>query len=120
MRSSIQRGLVQVFFDAKPSSEMRSALKANGFRWSPQGRYWHRQRVEGAADFLCWLERACNPGRPDGACWRCKSPDGFFRPRGASTPVLCAKCRAEDLERENRPDRTDMTYEDQCREMCGL
>ena len=88
-KSAIAPGQVTVKFSGKPDGKIRSALKANGFWWSPADGVWCRRRVEGAADFLTWLDRALNPDRPDGACWRCKAPEGFFRPRGAATPV-CA------------------------------
>ncbi len=39
---------VQVFFDEKPSSEMRDKLKAHGFHWSPTEGAWQRQRNENA------------------------------------------------------------------------
>jgi hypothetical protein len=33
---------LQLFFDAKPSVEVRSLLKSNGFRWSPKQMAWQR------------------------------------------------------------------------------
>jgi hypothetical protein len=115
----IASGGVTVKFTAKPEERIRAMLKAHGFRWSPVGGFWWRRRVEGAADFLAALERALNPGRPDGACWRCGSPEGFFRPHGASAPVYCDRCHAE-LTAPTVPDRFDVTYEDSFRDACGL
>ena len=93
-------------------------LKANAFRWSPQAGLWWRHRVDGAADFLTALDRKLNPGRPDGACWECKDPAGFFRPMGAAAPVLCNSCFAiAKSQRHYTPapvDRTDLDYEDAC------
>ncbi len=34
---------LQIFFDSKPSEEIRSFLKQNGFRWSPTQGAWQRQ-----------------------------------------------------------------------------
>jgi hypothetical protein len=109
-KHSIQPRFVSVTFSAKPDERIRDMLKAHGFRWSPAGHWW-RSRVEGAADFLAALDRALNPGRPDGACWRCSSPQGFFRPQGAATPVYCDACYAA-LTLAGRPDRSDLDYED--------
>ena len=129
----IDRDRVSVMFSAKPDERIRSALKANGFRWSPVGGFWYRRRVAGFADFLAALERMIGPRKPDGACWDCQSPDGFFRPCGAATPVYCDQCHAKrrsgdgPLGRRDgayrepaRPDRFDLDYEDRSREACGL
>jgi hypothetical protein len=110
---------VRIRFSAKPDGRIRDMLKANGFRWSPSAGEWWRVRVPGAADFLAALDRAVNPRRPDGACWRCQSPEGYFRPRGAATPVYCDACHAA-LSAPPAPDRSDLAYEDRCREACGL
>jgi hypothetical protein len=124
----IEPGRVSVMFTAKPPDHIRAMLKANGFRWSPQGGFWWRRKVVGIADFLAALERRLNPGKPDGACWKCRSPNGFFRPQGAATPVYCDGCwravQAADPEDHtpyvHRTDRTDLDYEDQCARACGL
>lgn len=34
---------IQLFFDGKPSEEVRGILKANGFRWAPSAGAWQRQ-----------------------------------------------------------------------------
>jgi hypothetical protein len=121
-KSAIDCGEVRVIFSAKPDERIRGMLKAAGFRWSPAVRLWWRRRVAGAADFLAALDRALNPGRPDGACWRCHSPDGFFRPFGAATPVYCDACYAIERDARNgtRADPVDLAYEDSCRDACGL
>ncbi len=77
----------RITFPAKPDEAIRSLLKGAGFRWCPTAGCWWRRGVKGAADFIGALDRKLNPGRPDGACWRCKSPNGFFRRQGAATPV---------------------------------
>jgi len=115
-RYAIDRGQVTVTFDAKPADNIRAMLKAHGFRWAPGAGFWWRRRVEGAADFLAALDRRLNPGKPDGACWSCKNPDGFFRPHGAATPVYCNEC----WKRLQQPDAVDMAYEDRCRAACGI
>jgi hypothetical protein len=115
-RSSIQTGHASVTFSEKPPEKIRAMLKAHGFRWSPVGGFWWRSRVKGVADFLAALDRACNPGKPDGACWKCQSPQGFFRRQGAATPVYCDACYAV----LNTPDRTNLDYEDACARACGL
>jgi hypothetical protein len=110
---------VRIRFSDKPDARIRGMLKANGFRWSPAGGVWWRAKVSGAADFLAALDRALNPRRPVGACWRCQSPEGFFRPQGAATPVYCDACFAA-LNAPPAPDRFDLEYEDRCRQACGL
>jgi len=109
----------RIFFPDKPSEAIRALLKSAGFRWSPSAACWWRRGVKGAADFLTALDRKVNPRRPDGPCWRCKAPGGFFRPRGAATPVYCDACY-EALNAPPAPDRSDLDYEDRCREACGL
>lgn len=39
---------VRIFFDAKPSEEVRSRLKRAGFKWSPSNSAWQRQRSNAA------------------------------------------------------------------------
>ena len=89
---SIDRRGVELRFSEKPDARIRGMLKASGFRWAPAAGLWWRSRVQGAADFIGALERAIGPRRPDGDCWRCQSPEGYFRYRGAATPVWCDGC----------------------------
>ncbi len=109
----------RISFPAKPNDAIRSLMKGAGFRWSPAAGCWWRRGVNGAADFITALERKLNPGRPDGVCWRCKSPNGFFRPRGPAAPVHCDACHAA-LSAPAQPDRFDIDYEDRCAAACGL
>ena len=37
---------IQLFFDGKPSEEIRDLLKSNGFNWSPREKAWQRQLTE--------------------------------------------------------------------------
>ena len=37
---------IQLFFDGKPSEEIRTILKSNGFRWSPSFGAWQRQLTD--------------------------------------------------------------------------
>jgi hypothetical protein len=92
-------GSQEITFDSKPSAEIRSALKANGFRWSPSGGRWYYpgRGHRCTADFVAALERIERrdlglPPAPDGECWTCKAPQGFFRHHAAGTPVLCDAC----------------------------
>lgn len=39
---------LQIIFDGKPDEETRSALKSNGFRWSPKNGAWQRQLTKNA------------------------------------------------------------------------
>jgi hypothetical protein len=129
---SISSAGVTIRFSDKPAAEIRAMLKANDFRWSPSDQSWNRRGVTGAADFLAALDRKLNPGRPDGACWNCKAPGGFFRPDGPATPVYCAACwqaildqrAAESATRRRRgrrhDDPLDLAYEDRCAEACGF
>lgn len=124
MKHDIGNGQVTLAFDGKPSANVRSILKANRFRWSPTGGYWWRRSSTGAADLIAALhvvlDREAGIRRPDGACWKCKSPDGFLRNRGAAAPVYCDDCNLADLEHRQRPDEFDMRYEDDCARRCGL
>ena len=93
MRYSIDRGQVTMTFDAKPPENVRQALKANGFRWSPQAGFWWRRCVTGAADVIGAIEKMITPKQPDGSCRICKASDGHFRPVGAcGATVLCDDC----------------------------
>jgi hypothetical protein len=116
---SIESTDTRIAFPSKPPEAIRALLKSAGFRWSPAGGFWFRRGCKGAADFLTALDRKMNPGRPDGACWRCKAPEGFFRTQGAATPVYCDACHKE-LIAPAAPDRFDLDFEDRCRETCGL
>lgn len=110
-----------VRFPERPDQRVRDCLKANGFRWDPRAGLWFRRRVQGIADLLAALDRMLNPGRPDGQCWTCGSPEGRFRARGAATPVWCDACNAKQIEREaHDPMGFDRACEDQCRDACGL
>jgi hypothetical protein len=123
--SRIANGVTVAFAD-KPPDAIRSMMKANGFRWSPAASAWYRRSAKGAADFLGALERKCNPGRPDGDCWGCNNPAGFFRNQGAAAPVYCNECwtklntPAERAAHSPYVDATDLAYEDACRAACGL
>jgi hypothetical protein len=105
-------------FSDKPDAAIRALLKGAGFRWAPSGGFWWRRGVRGAADFIGALEKRIGPRRPDGACWRCQAPDGFFRPQGAATPVYCDQCHQALTAPQS--DRFDLDYEDRCRGACGL
>jgi hypothetical protein len=94
MISNISPFGVTVQFADRPSSDILAMLKANGFRWNPADKLWHRRKVAGAADFLTALDRALNPNHPDGACWQCGKP-GRFRNYGAASPVLCDYCASQ-------------------------
>ncbi len=94
---------VTLAFTNKPSDDIRSMLKANGYRWQPQSATWYKRSCLGAADFLAALDRRLEPKRPDGLptkphgkCWGCGS-DGWFRPQGASCPVLCDACHTANV-----------------------
>jgi hypothetical protein len=125
----IESGRTSIMFAGKPPDDVRAMLKANGFRWSPVGGFWWRKGCSGAADFLAALDRKLNPDRPDGACWDCKAPGGFFRPSGPFAPVLCDACHAKRTAANppyspyiDRPDpmAVDRAFEDACRDACGL
>ena len=86
---------VEITFPAKPPAEILAALKAQGFRWNPRVKAWHRRRVVGAADLIGWIEKRTEPQPPDGPCWKCGDAAGRFRSYGAATPVLCNRCHRE-------------------------
>lgn len=54
---------VQLFFDAKPSEEVRSEMKARGFRWSPMAGAWQRHLnnagIFAADQIVAYLKKAC-------------------------------------------------------------
>lgn len=115
-------------FNDKPPAAIRSLLKGAGFQWHRPGGFWWRRGVRGAADFIAALDRKIGPRKPDGACWDCGSPEGYFRPYGAATPVYCDRC--QELRRQQARaggeittpyvDPVDAAYEEQCRQECGL
>jgi hypothetical protein len=115
---SIGPGDTRITFRDKPDEAIRALLKAAGYRWLPASGCWWRRGVRGAADFLALLDEKMNPGRPDGACWRCRAPEGFFRPQGAATPDYCDQCHKALT--APRSDRFDPDDEDRCRQACGL
>ena len=39
---------LQLFFDEKPDTEIRKAVKKNGFNWSPKNSCWQRQLTDNA------------------------------------------------------------------------
>lgn len=43
---------LQIMFDDKPSAEVRTVLKSNGFRWAPSQNAWQRQLTENAKSAL--------------------------------------------------------------------
>ena len=51
-------GETRLSFDAKPSADIRAALKRKGFQWYPMGQLWRRRVRSGDADFIAWLHRA--------------------------------------------------------------
>jgi hypothetical protein len=79
-------------FNEKPDAGIRSLLKGAGFRWAPQGGFWWRRGVRGAADFIAALRKRIGPRTPDGACWGCGSAEGYFRNYGAAAPLYCDHC----------------------------
>jgi frataxin-like iron-binding protein CyaY len=45
MRVNVEINRVQFIFEEKPSDEVRSLLKSNGFKWAPSKNAWQRQRT---------------------------------------------------------------------------
>jgi hypothetical protein len=109
----------RIKFPAKPDERVRSCLKAHGFQWSPSMGCWWKRGYIGLADVVKALDRLLMPRRPDGACWRCHSPNGYFRNRGAATPVWCDRCHVEITAAES-PGRFDFEDAAKCWAECGL
>lgn len=109
-------------FDEKPSEAIRNILKGYGYRWSPGSGVWWAQRATGYANCCAAIDAyiRIQNGTPDGQCWDCKSPQGFFRSYGAATPVYCDTCHAK----HNKPTSpfidVDRLYEDDCARQCGI
>lgn len=104
-------------FDHKPREAIRSALKANKFRWSPSSGTWWRDRAGEWADLLQWirdnLESDSSANRqPVGACWECKDPNGYFRIRAAASPVYCDSCHARHVEEEREEQQRRLAADD--------
>ena len=45
---NLEADRLQIIFDEKPDEETRTALKGNGFRWSPRYNAWQRQLTDNA------------------------------------------------------------------------
>jgi hypothetical protein len=90
-------------FSEKPDAGIRALLKGAGFRWESRGEFWWRRGVRGAADFITALEKRIGPRLPDGACWTCGAPEGYFRPYGAATPVYCDRCHKARKAAHDKP-----------------
>ena len=43
VEANTEANRLQIFFNSKPDETMRTALKSNGFRWSPKAAAWQRQ-----------------------------------------------------------------------------
>jgi hypothetical protein len=85
-------------FSEKPPAEIIGMLKRQGYRWNPKAKLWWRHHGRN----LDWLEtlgklvdKTNGVRRPNGPCWICGDSNGFFRARGAATPVWCDRCAAE-------------------------
>lgn len=49
---------LQLIFDGKPSEEIRTILKSNGFKWSPKNEAWQRQLTDNALYSLKQVTKA--------------------------------------------------------------
>lgn len=82
-----------VTFKGIPDETVRNILKGNGFYFNPTDKTWRTDSANSKAfGVLNHLGKEHNPKKPDAPCWKCKSPDGYFRNMGAATPVYCDKC----------------------------
>lgn len=52
----VGRGL-SVRFDWKPGEQIRTAMKAQGFRWDGRAGAWFRPHVGQYADLFAWMDR---------------------------------------------------------------
>lgn len=50
---------LRLFFDYKPSEEIRDTLKSNGFKWSPSNECWQRQLTESAKSAMRIVLEKC-------------------------------------------------------------
>ena len=82
----------EIRFNRKPGAAVRGCMKSAGMRWNPQGGYWYGKRLPEPRPFEKAVDSENGVRRPDGPCWICKNPNGFFRARGAATPVWCDEC----------------------------
>ena len=51
---NVPENRIQIFFDSKPEAEIRTRLKQNGFRWSPNNSAWQSFR---SVHSLNWAKR---------------------------------------------------------------
>ena len=93
----IQQGYTIIAFDAKPLPDALAVIKQAGMRWNASDKTW-AGKVD--HDKVCKrLDQALGlPLKPDGACWQCKAPNGFFRHQGPFTPVYCDDCQNARIE----------------------
>lgn len=112
---------IEAFKFKGPLHESVSAfLQDNGFKEDSKNGYWYtKERVK--LPLIRELDKILDPKHesyqkytakpkpepekpkapePDGNCWQCKSPEGYFRNYGPATPVRCDECEAKH---ENRP-----------------
>ena len=79
----------RITFPAKPDERVRRLPQGPRLPVVPVGRVLVEARRKGAADVVAALDRLMMPRKPDGACWRCQSPEGGsaigarLRPSGA-------------------------------------
>lgn len=55
VEANTEENRLQIFFDHKPEEDVRSELKANGFRWAPSAGAWQRQLNDNAIRAADWL-----------------------------------------------------------------
>lgn len=85
-----------ISFNRKPGESVRACLKTAGMRWSPGAGLWYCPRGSHLPEKIQkYVDQENGYRRPDGACWECKTPEGFFRAYGAATPVYCDACYAK-------------------------
>ena len=91
MKTRLHNGFSTISFDRTPPAFVRNTVKQFGYRWSPSGRYWYRRANA--------TEHAAAVASVE-ATMRGELPH--------STPVVSAT------------DFSDLLYEDQCAQTCGL
>lgn len=95
-----QLGGVEIHFPAKPTADVISRLKSNGFRWSMRSRCWYKKQSEYAIKVAYEIA-------------------GAAKPTDMGVPPVATPA-GQPSQADPGPDRFDMHVEDTMAAACGL